>query len=117
VARAFVPAIIWAAVVLLVGGLRDVPSPATDLPLDKLVHFTLYGILGGLLAVGRGRSGVGIRIGWLIAAAAVVGAVDELHQTAILTRSASVADWVADCAGAITGTIACRRSGGPKGRV
>jgi VanZ family protein len=92
----YLPALAWAAVVLFIGSRPFTDAPSFDLPVDKVVHFVLYGVLG-LLAAG----------GWRLArrrpaaviplvAALLVGAVDELQQRAIATRSADWLDYAVD---------------------
>jgi len=97
----FMPALIWAAIVLYIGGRSSVPAPKLDLPIpvDKIGHFTMYGILGLLAAWGVVRSGQRIGWGWLIAGGLLLGAIDEYQQTFIPTRTADPMDWVADAAG------------------
>lgn len=98
VVRALVPALVWAIFVLYIGGRSSVPSPGLDLPLDKVAHFTMYGILG-LLAARAARQaprGVGW---WFIAAGLLMGLLDELRQQRIPTRSADPLDWLADALG------------------
>lgn len=102
---------LWAAVVLFIGGRETVPDLlATRLPIDKVGHFVMYGVLGwlvgrGWLRVGGGRSVVPVLILMML------GAVDEMQQIGLPTRSASFTDWLADCAGAVVGfTLAVRNA-------
>lgn len=96
------PAILWAVFII---GLTSLPAgrlpqgPAIP-GIDKLVHFTLYAVLGVL--VGRGA---GSRVGALaaIATMAAFGGADEWHQQWVPGRSADIADWMADAAGAASG--------------
>jgi VanZ family protein len=69
---------------------------------DKVVHFSVYGLLGTLVC----RQGQG----WRGALGAVVGvsafgATDEWHQSFVPGRSSEVADWVADTAGAALAAV------------
>lgn len=73
-------------------------------PWDKVVHFTYYGIMAGLLAHGAGRRWL-----WLpLILVPVIGAADELNQAGIPGRDSSVWDWVADLLGAIAAVAAYR---------
>ncbi len=65
---------------------------------DKLVHFSVYGLLGTLTLRGLGprRWAPGLAI----AAVSLFGASDEWHQSFVPGRSCEVADWVADTLGA-----------------
>jgi VanZ family protein len=74
---------------------------------DKLIHFTIYAIFAFLLA--RSVSEVASR--WraallVIVIAMVFAAADEWHQGFIPGRSMELADWQADCLGALVGAIA-----------
>jgi VanZ family protein len=99
--QAFLPLALWSAVVLFVGGLEDVPVPELPRHTDKLAHFIMYGVGGGLAAFagyvrGRGAGWAGLLFVLL------VGAVDELRQTMLATRQGDALDWAADAVGAIT---------------
>ena len=98
---------LWLPVLAFITGLwllsdRALPlAPATGV--DKLEHLAAYAVLGvlGLRAFHGGLRvprAVPAALGVLLAAA--YGALDEWHQSWVLGRNSSVADWVADCAGA-----------------
>jgi VanZ family protein len=93
---AYAPALAWAAFLLWLGGRRDVPMPAIDLPIDKLAHFVIYGVLGLLAALGRVRAG-GRPAAPIVAAIAIAcGILDEIHQRTVPGRSPELADAVVD---------------------
>lgn len=69
---------------------------------DKVVHFSGYASLGAALAWAARVSTVRRALKWA-AVASMIGAVDELHQLFIPSRSCDVRDWMADTAGAVTG--------------
>jgi VanZ family protein len=97
---AFMPLALWAAAVLVVGGLEGVRVPRLPAHADKVAHFVMYGV-GGALAAWTGRI-QGRRAGWAaLFLVILVGAADELRQTTLATRQGDVWDWVADTAGAI----------------
>ena len=104
--RRWAPPLLWAALILVC---TSVPLPASSpgmgVPgLDKVVHFSLYAVLGWLLSRANGtRSGT--TLAWMLGIAAF-GAVDEWHQHFIIGRSPDVADWLADGAGGIVGFLA-----------
>lgn len=61
-------------------------------PWDKVAHFAAFSVLSGLLAVG-----IGVRRPWItLAAVALIGMADELHQLWLPGRSAGVDDWIVD---------------------
>ncbi len=99
-AQAFLPLALWAAAVLVVGGLEEVPVPTLPRHVDKVGHFLMYGV-GGALAGWAGHvRGRGAGLGGL-AFVLVTGALDEFRQAALPTRHGDPWDWVADAAGAI----------------
>lgn len=99
-ARPWFPAAAWLAVILT---LTSIPNPDTPTVSggDKVAHLIMYGVLGALVgrALGHGRRSAG-RLAVAFVAIVLVAAADEWHQRFIPGRTASVADWVADCAGA-----------------
>jgi VanZ family protein len=85
------------AVTLFIGAETVATAPMFPPPLDKLSHFTYYGIMAALLAHGVG-------LPWLIVPlilVPVIGAGDEWHQSFIPGRDASLWDWLADEAGTV----------------
>ena len=97
------PAILWIVAILAVS---SVPGPALSKVgfsvQDKLAHLFEYGVLGSLLALrsmalGRSRTQAFLRT---VAWAVVLGAADETYQRFTPGRDCSVADWMADVAGA-----------------
>jgi VanZ family protein len=72
---------------------------------DKLIHATVWSVLGALLALAAARPT--LRAAALaILAAVLFGASDELHQSFVPGRDASVLDLVADTVGAAVGAFA-----------
>jgi len=64
---------------------------------DKVVHFSVYGLLATLLC----RQGRGWRAaGWTLLAVSAYGATDEWHQFFVPGRSCEWGDWIADTTGA-----------------
>lgn len=106
---AYAPALFWAVFVLFLGGRSNIQGPSIDLPVDKLAHFVLYGILGALAAWGWQRRGRRPRWYWLVLGAILVGALDELHQRSVAGRSAEFADWIADALGSLVGFLVVSR--------
>ena len=76
--------------------------PGPSLPIDKVIHFVEYGILGFLLfrvITSFGRIPLKLSVILIIFCAAVLGALDESYQ-GITGRYPSVYDWLFDCLGA-----------------
>jgi VanZ family protein len=119
---AFVPALAWAAVVWLIGGMSSLPSAPDTTGLDKLGHFGMYGVLGfltgrGWVAVDGGRANGVMRAVWPVLLVMALGAADELRQATLPGRSAELADWVADTAGAALGFLIAVRWGRQRERL
>ena len=112
---AYLPLALWAAGVLLVGGL-DLGDAALPGRLDKVAHFVAYGI-GGAFAAAAGwwsRRGSG----WPgVAFVALVAAADELRQARLAHRTGDPMDWVADMAGALAFFLIARRRHRRDGRA
>lgn len=77
----------------------DPPLPQMVLHLwDKLLHLAEYLLLGFLWAAAvRGSIRRRLLLGWL--AAGLFGLTDELHQSFVPGRDASLLDWIADALG------------------
>jgi VanZ family protein len=78
---------------------------------DKTAHAAAYAVLAVLAARAAG-GGLPRRVTPPIAVIALTiasgyGAFDEVHQSIVPGRSADIADWYADTAGAVIGLGAC----------
>lgn len=95
-------AIGWAG---LIWALSSISRPwlptAGSLPVDKIAHAIVFGILGALVlrALASGRPSLRVALA-AIALAAAYGGIDELHQRFVPGRQSSIADVVADAVGA-----------------
>lgn len=84
-----------AAMVVVASGRSQVAGPPV-VNMDKLVHFSVFGLLATLVA----RS-PGIRRAWVAAlGVSLFGISDEIRQSFTPGRSMEFADWVADTTGA-----------------
>jgi len=73
---------------------------------DKFAHFGAYAVLSALSARAAYPSRRPVRTGVVIlAAVAVIGLLDEVHQAWIPGRFTDVADWVADLVGGLIGIL------------
>lgn len=95
----------WVALTLT---LTSIPNPVFGLSFpgaDKLAHFGFYGVAGFLFVLWRRETGKGaaVAVVWAAIFAALLGAVDEVHQQWIPGRSMEFLDWVADFAGGTAG--------------
>ncbi len=104
--RRWWPVVGWAGVILTLTSWPSPPDVAPRFPgFDKVVHFTMYAVLGSLVAHAL-RVPVSVRARLnAITALAIFAFVDELHQLLIPGRSASVWDWTADLVGAVAGLL------------
>lgn len=103
----------WAPVVVCAVGIGvattiyvpDLGLGRARFPVDKLVHFAMYFVLGWTVAralwVSGRRSSRAVVVALL--AGLAFAALDEWHQTLLHWREASFADWLADAAGLSTG--------------
>lgn len=102
--RSYVPAIIWAVLILIVSSIPGLSPPGLGFTIaDKIVHFAEYFILGLLTA--RAVSTFykePLRIFWLSSAlTSGYGILDELHQLLVPGRTTEGLDMVADILGSI----------------
>jgi VanZ family protein len=97
----WLPAAGWAGLIFFLSSLSTIPLAPPVPHLDKAGHFAVYLVLGALLAHATARTG------WPLALAVGLGVVygmtDEVHQTFVPGRTATVGDWVADAAGVLAG--------------
>lgn len=107
--RGWYKTLAWAAVLGYMGIIfylsakPSVPIPALFPHQDKVFHFAEYLGLAFLAAHATGR-GLFRRRFWIaLGIAAVYGLSDEIHQSFVPGRDASVADWLADTVGAWVG--------------
>lgn len=98
---AFTPLLFWAVAVLVVGGMDIGIAASLPSGSDKAAHFAMYG-LGGVLAAWAARYRGGAGGFGALAFVILTGALDELHQSTIVTRDADIWDWAFDMAGATT---------------
>lgn len=106
--RRWAPPLAWAVFIFVLTSLPGVLFAGIRAPTntDKLVHCTMYAILGllsaraALAARGRGRV-----VAIVLVAIAVLAALDEVHQHFIPGRTMDVRDWMADTIGATVGIM------------
>jgi len=99
---------VYVALIFFMSSRPDL-KPPTEFPhADKLAHGVEYGILGWLAARlldPDARVDADRVILAVVAAALVIGSVDELLQTRIPGRHAALADLAVDCAGAALAAV------------
>jgi VanZ family protein len=102
--RRWLPPVVWAIIVLISS---SISMPAISAPpgADKGAHGLLYLVLGYLSgrALLLGRSARVWHLLVLVVGLLAFGAIDEVHQRWIPTRTADVRDWVADAVGSVAG--------------
>ena len=96
--RAWLWPLLVALLIFVASSRSRVATPGVIPHLDKVAHFSVYGLLGTLLV----RTQWGGRWAPVVALvlASLYGVSDELHQSYVPGRSMEFADWVADTAGA-----------------
>ena len=101
-AVAWGPAATWAAVLFLVSSQPTLPVDLSS-GLDKFAHFGAYLVFGFLATFGATFSRASL---WVAGAVCWGYALsDELHQSFVPGRDASIGDWFADAAGSIAGIL------------
>jgi VanZ family protein len=99
----------WLGAILTATSLPDSLFPKVGIRnADKGVHFTMYAILGLLIARAMHNPPRTTRLRVVLAAFFLVvafGAVDEWHQQYMKGRSTDVRDWVADATGGLIGAL------------
>ena len=101
--RRWVPAALWAALILVATSIPGGNVPEGPAGMDKFVHFAFYGVLGMLAARARlqeVRAPLLPAMTRLLLAVAGFAILDEAHQHFIPGRSADARDALADVAGA-----------------
>lgn len=105
-------ALALAGTLVLASGNTPPQIPGSFIGLDKIAHFSLFGLLATLVlradpVWGRLRSR-----GWIaILAVSLFGITDEWHQSFTPGRAVEFADWIADTAGAALATTLYLRWG------
>ena len=106
--RRWTPVALWILVILTATSVpgKDVPNVGPEW-IDKVVHFSLYGVLG-ILATRAVLVQPPVRLTSLLLrvtlAISAFAALDELHQLFIPGRDCDIHDWLADTLGA---ALAC----------
>ena len=100
------PAVLWALLIFTVSSFPKLPSvPGGFSSIDKVAHFFEYFIFGIFLSIAFISLPVTINLKRKLLYAALVGIVygisDEFHQSFVPGRETSLADTIADAAGAI----------------
>jgi VanZ family protein len=102
----FLIPVCWMGAIYLASEQPRLPGPSGVPGFDKLAHFGAYGLMATLwvraLAVSL-RPRTAACLAWLVASA--FGVTDEFHQSFVPGRSAELADWVADSAGAAVAVV------------
>ena len=105
--RAWITVFAWLAFIELLTSLPGSalpPLPPAPVRLDWVAHFSLYGMLGVLLArVGVLESWSRRRLALTVVMISLFGVLDELHQLFIPGRSCEVGDWAMDTLGSAIG--------------
>jgi VanZ family protein len=106
---AWLPVVLWAALILWFSAqpADDLPDVGFQVP-DKLVHASIYAVLGALVARALRRRGAVVALA-AIAAIAAFGLFDEWTQHFSPGRQPDLADALADTLGAAAGYLAAMR--------
>lgn len=93
--------------------IREFPEQADFFGADKVIHFGYFFGGAGLLSAAIYRSRPEMpalrRILITIGVVALAGIIDELHQSQVPGRDATVSDFIADALGGIAGALVFQR--------
>ena len=107
-ARRWLPPVLWAALILVLTSIPDLPHAPAGIPhLDKAVHFLLYAGQGWLVTRAL-RTRRSLALVAALLAIAAFGALDEWHQQ-FFARDPEMLDWIVDTLGASIGIAAASR--------
>ncbi|HPA17408.1 MAG TPA: VanZ family protein [Verrucomicrobiae bacterium] len=99
----WLPVALWMIAIFALSGMPSRRLPNLGIPyVDKIAHACAYAA-GGLLSA---RAAQHATAAFLIPAA--FGASDEWHQQSVPGRNSDIADWAADCIGALVGVVIYR---------
>jgi len=112
-------AVIWAGAIWAASSVSNPTLPTIgSLPVDKIAHAAIFGILAWLLLVAFGAFGTPGRSAWTVRMVAVLvaaayGVIDEVHQSFVPGRMPSVGDVLADGLGALLAVLLSSTRHGP----
>lgn len=113
IAIAWLPAVLWAAVLFLLSAIPGQGIPTVHVPgFDKVVHAAVYAVAGALIFRAlRRTTSLGHARAVIFAAviATAYGVTDEIHQSFVPFREPDVRDGLADAAGGLLGAFIGRR--------
>lgn len=107
-AARWTPPVLWVAIILVGTSWPSLKLGPDDLALDKIAHFSAYAVLAALCVRATRSPRRLATAASVVLGVSLLGAVDEWHQSFIPGRSMSLADWMADTAGACVGVLAVR---------
>lgn len=113
VAVAYLPYALLCIAISIVSHLSEPPIPEALVFRfsDKLMHAAAYSVVGALALLGAARRQLSLSRAAVVEAvllATLHGALDEVHQSFVPKRFASVGDLVADLLGAMVGALVMR---------
>jgi len=107
--RYYFPALTWASVIFYFSSLPSETVSRFVVSFDDLIlHFAEYALLGFLLGLAFLHPAEKNRWQWVVLACLIgilYGASDEIHQSFVPGRHATVSDFLADSIGTVTGTV------------
>jgi len=100
-----IPAFVIMGVLFYLSNQPGTGLPALHPPMDKIIHFLAYAVLGGSFCLWvrepRWTNSPIKHIAIVFTACAVFGISDEFHQSFVPGRSVSIGDFIADLAGCL----------------
>lgn len=109
----WLPIIIFCAVIFYQSSKPSPQEMPSFFGMDKLLHFTAYGLLGAMMMRAIGASfpaqPTWRLILFSIMAASLYGVGDEIHQSFVIFRDGDVFDAIADLCGSVAGVLVYQR--------
>lgn len=104
---------LWVSILWILSGKPPPEVSTLDLPgFDKILHFVYFLIGAVLLSITlhlRGSYSWIHNLVVVVIALAMIGAIDEWHQSWIPGRSGNdLGDWIADLLGGLSGALICK---------
>ena len=105
--RFWFPVILYSGIIFYVSSMPNVKIPLPGMQFDKILHIVAYVPFGFLLVRGICNTKLsvsrGMLLGIVLLSSFLYGLSDEVHQSFVPGRSASIIDMIADTIGGVVG--------------
>ena len=105
--RFWFPVILYSGIIFYVSSIPNVKTPLRGMQFDKILHIMVYVPFGFLLFRGICNTKTSVSRGMLLGIVFLIsflyGLSDEIHQSFVPGRNASIIDMIADTIGGLVG--------------